>query len=282
MNTRGRTILSCAVALCMAFCLCACNPKEKIDELLTPTSVAEAIAAKTEENQPTVSTPAIIEDGYLTVGLRTAETTAPFCIVQSSGEVSGMDIEIASLLADALGLKVRFVNVVSVEASLGVDCDIVMNVAVGDAGGATVVGAYAENATALFRVGGSGIASADELYGATVGLQSGSVSQRALAEQGIGMYENSYDNLNEAFEALAAGEVQYVCCAAPSTFPPPRASPWQRTTPPCRSTSSLRSILSRPTALCRSCASGGSRAWQTPPTQARSRESSSASFRGEI
>ena len=212
MKTRMRIVMSCIVAIAMACCLTACNPKEKIDELLTPTSVEEAMAAKRAEANPLLSTPSIVEDGYLTVGLRTAETTAPFCIAQASGEVSGMDIDLASMLADALGLKVRFVNVTSVEASLGTECDIVMNVAIGDAGNATVVGAYAENATALFTMGDAAIADASELAGHTVGLQSGSVSQRLLAQSGLGMYETSYDNLNGAFDALAAGEVEYVCC----------------------------------------------------------------------
>lgn len=212
MNTRGRTLLSCAIALCMACCLSACNPKEKIDELLTPTSVEEAIAAKAAETNPTIFSPTIIQEGYLTVGLRTAETTAPFCIVEGTGEVMGMDIEIASQLADALGLKVRFVNVTSIDSALGVECDIIMNVEAGDSGNAIVVGAYAENATALFRVGDPATVSAADLEGKTVGLQTGSVSQRLLAQSDFRMLEASYENLNEAFEALAAGEVDYVCC----------------------------------------------------------------------
>ena len=51
MTNRRRTILSAAIVLCMACCLSACNPKEKIDELLTPTSVAEAIAAKKADDE---------------------------------------------------------------------------------------------------------------------------------------------------------------------------------------------------------------------------------------
>lgn len=212
MKTHGRTVLSCAIALLMACCLSACNPKEKIDELITPTSVAEATAAKAAENQPTVFNPTIIQDGYLTVGLRTAETTAPFCITQASGEVMGMDIEIASQLAEALGLKVRFVNVTSVESALGTECDIVMNVDVSEAGSAIVIGSYAESASALFHLGDSTPVSAEAISGATVGLQNGSVSQRLLAQSDLRMLETSYENLNEAFEALNAGQVEYVCC----------------------------------------------------------------------
>lgn len=212
MKTHRSTIISCAIALCLACCLTACNPLDQIDALFTPTSVADAMANKAAERQATVSTPDVIEEGYLTVGLYTAETTAPFCIAQPSGEVTGMDIELASMIADAMGLKVRFVNVTSVASALGVECDIVMNVAWGTVDGATVVGAYAENATALFHVGDSTVVDAESLYDATVGLQSGSVSQRLLSQNDLRMRESSYDNLNGAFEALAAGEVQYVCC----------------------------------------------------------------------
>ena len=45
-----------------------------------------------------------------------------------------------------------------------------------------------------------------------MGLQSGSVSQRLLSQTDLRMLETSYDNLNEAFEALAAGEIDFVCC----------------------------------------------------------------------
>ena len=81
MKTYTRILATCIVTLSLAFGLTACNPKEKIDELLTPTSVEEAIAAREAQFAPTVSSPTIIQDGYPTVGLRTGETTAPFCIV---------------------------------------------------------------------------------------------------------------------------------------------------------------------------------------------------------
>ena len=54
MKTRMRIIMSCIVAICMACCLTACNPKEKIDEFLTPTSVEEAMAAVGEVTGRTV------------------------------------------------------------------------------------------------------------------------------------------------------------------------------------------------------------------------------------
>ena len=212
MKNRGRILMTCAVTICMALCLTACDPKEKIDEFLTPTSVEEAMAAKAAEANQLLSTPSIVEDGYLTVGLRTAETTAPFCITQASGEVMGIDIDLASMLADSLGLKVRFVNVTNVEAALGTQCDIVMHVGYGEAGSATVVGAYAESGTAIFCVGDASGITAEDLAERTVGLQTGSVSQRLVAQNDLRMYEVSYDNLNEAFAGLAAGDVEFVCC----------------------------------------------------------------------
>jgi polar amino acid transport system substrate-binding protein len=36
--------------------------------------------------------------------------------------------------------------------------------------------------------------------------------QRLLAQSDLRMLETSYENLNEAFDALNAGQVEYVCC----------------------------------------------------------------------
>ena len=54
MKTYTRILATCIVTLSLALGLTACNPKEKIDELLTPTSVEEAIAAREAQFAPTV------------------------------------------------------------------------------------------------------------------------------------------------------------------------------------------------------------------------------------
>ena len=67
----------------------------------------------------------------------------------------------------------------------------------------------------LFSRASSGTkATAADLAGKTVGVQAGSVSQRALASAGTQAAEQDFTNLNEAFAALEAGTVDYVLCGA--------------------------------------------------------------------
>ena len=77
-----------------------------------------------------------------------------------------------------------------------------------------MVGTYAESATAFFHKGDTGIAKVGDLSSKTVGLQDGSMSQRALENTGLVMSEKTYSNLNDAFSALEGGQIDYVLCDA--------------------------------------------------------------------
>ncbi|MCI1666159.1 MAG: ABC transporter substrate-binding protein [Atopobiaceae bacterium] len=181
---------------------------------LTPTSVDEARSSAASSTKAEVTSPTIATDGTLTVGLKTASATAPLCITSDSGDVTGLDIDLASAIADELGLKVKFVSVTDAKSGIAKGCDIVMDVSSGESADVKVIGRYTESAVALFHKDAAGVTSATELSGKTVGVQKSSTSQKALARTSLVMTQKEYSNLNEAFDALNAGSVDYVLCDA--------------------------------------------------------------------
>ena len=121
----------------------------------------------------------------------------------------GLDVDVAYALADELGVDCAFVSVTGLSDAYDA-CDVVMGVRAGDDADTAVAGSYAEDAMALFSRASSGTkATAADLAGKTVGVQAGSVSQRALASAGTEAAEQDFTNLNEAFAALEAGTVDY-------------------------------------------------------------------------
>lgn len=176
-------------------------------------SVAEARAARTAELNPKVSGSALHEQGVLTVGVLGSSTSAPFCIQGSDGTLSGMDVDVACALADELGLTVRFQAATSASAALSSGCDVVMGVKAADAT-AVLAGSYAQTACGLFSRASAEAPSVSDLSEASVGVQTSSASARTLADLGLVTNQHDYANLNEAFDALEKGEVDYVVCEA--------------------------------------------------------------------
>ena len=188
--------------------------KESFDDFMNPVSYEEGRQAQISKTAPAVSSPTVVLDGYLTVGIKNLDVLAPSYIENSDGTISGLDIDLASAIAQEMGLKVRFVPVYNVGDSLGTTCDIVMDVAAGEDPYATVIGQYEEQATAFFHRGDAVTSAASDIYGKSVALQEGSVSQALLETSGLNMTESPYSNLNDAFKALDAGYVDYVLCDA--------------------------------------------------------------------
>jgi polar amino acid transport system substrate-binding protein len=207
MRNRFRPFAAVIVAAC-AIALCGCQSP------LSRTSVAEARQTAASSTTAQVSSPTIVTAGTLTVGLKTASATAPLEVVDSSGNVSGIDVDLASAIADELGLKVSFVSVTDVKSAFTKGCDIVMDVETGESNDTKVIGRYTESAVALFHKDATGVVDASSLSGKTVGLQKGSTSQKALSRTSLVMTQKEYDNLNAAFDALNAGTVDYVLCDA--------------------------------------------------------------------
>jgi len=183
-----------------------------LSSLGTGSSVEEAREAKASEHNKSLGIADLIYDGTLTVGLQTRNVSAPFFIEGTNG-IYGIDVDLASALADHLGLAVRFVSVDGVEQPLADGlCDIVMDVDANHSGDAAVVGSYYESSASFFALGDGYIATADDLSGKTVAVQDGSVSQGVLNRSDLSMTQQPYVNLNEAFEALLSGEVDFVLC----------------------------------------------------------------------
>lgn len=240
-QTRGKTVLRAAVAFVCALSLVACTrgtPLEgtpvagpinklgelvgiagdKLGELLQNVggpSYDEAFAARAAETAPAIDDADLVEAGYLTVGLQNSTVSAPFVIESNTGKLQGIDVDLSSAIASQLGLKVRFVPVLTVDSALSAgECDVVMSASADRVNSSTVLGSYSELATAFFHVGSEGAVDVSELDGKTVGLQAGSVSQSALDGTSLNMQQSFYSNLNEAFDALEAGEVDFVLCDA--------------------------------------------------------------------
>ena len=188
--------------------------QQAFDDFMNPVSYDEGRQAQITRISPVVSKPTVLYEGYLGVGIKTVDVLAPSYIENSDGTISGLDIDLASAIAEEMGLKVYFVNVYNVGESLGVTCDIVMDVAAGEDPYATVVGPYTETGTAFFYKGEPITVGVADLYGKTVALQQGSVSQALLETAGLQMYQSPYTNLNDCFAALDAGVVDYVLCEA--------------------------------------------------------------------
>ena len=168
---------------------------------------AEDVAAEQLVDDDLLVTP-----GTLTVALDT--TDAPQAMTGSDGALDGYAVDVARALADRLGLKVAFVGAPSAEEVLSTnEADIYLGATTDDEGDAVVVhGEYLQNATAVFAHGDAdATVTADDLKDAPIGAQDGSSSQEALAQVGI-VASNTYTNVNECFEALDAGEVDYVVC----------------------------------------------------------------------
>lgn len=193
---------------------CSIGPVNLDDFIGTP-SVEEAREARRSELAPVIAGSALKQEGTLTVGIPATETV-PLSITTADGVQSGIDIDLAHALADELGLSsVSFVPVDGVDAALAETCDIVMGVEPGDAGSATVIGGYVQSATGLFTRGDvTAPVDASSLSGASVGLQEGSVSAQLVGDFELGIVRTPFANLNDAFEALEQGSVQYVVCDA--------------------------------------------------------------------
>ena len=206
--------LACALALPLAGC--KIGPLElpdlPIPDLFATTSVAEAIEASQAKRTPSLNTPTISTYGVLTVGV--TPTTLPFTYQDSSGEYTGLDIDVASALADELGLKVRFVQVANGDDAINQGCDVYMATTAAGAPNLYVVGPYEESASALFRKGDAGVISASDLTGKTIGVQSSSNSASVLSRMIIDATAREYDSINDAFAALDTGTVDYVICDA--------------------------------------------------------------------
>lgn len=174
---------------------------------------------------PMIAPPLIADAGVIRVGV---DTSYPPFAGEDKGRQAGIDVDVASALADRFGLKLEIVEISPAEAAPALadrEIDLaIAGISITDAVGTDVVfaGSYLVNGSALFSltVGGSaeptGTPAFDpaSLGKARVGCQKESAafwSLESLYGEGSAV---GYTTLREAFEALRDGEVDVVACDA--------------------------------------------------------------------
>lgn len=186
---------------------CAFNP---LSTFTTPT--IDQIERETVT--PTVSDDALVTPGTLTVALDTSD--APQAMQGADGNLTGYAVDAARALASRMGLKVAFVDASSADSALG---DKKADIFIGDInstdGDISTLGTCLYDAAAVFGKTSDGESlsvSTETLNTATLGVQTSSASQEALAKQSITANQKTFSNINECFEALESGEIDYVIC----------------------------------------------------------------------
>ena len=207
MLSRGARYLvvgACACAMGVGLSGCA---------LSTP-SLSEV-----EHSRPAqaVDDSSLVNAGVLTVALDA--TDAPQALTQADGSLGGYYVDYARALAAHMGLDVAFVSTASPRSVAEGRADVFMGMQAGgeseDISSASVA---SQDASALFSSAPDEASSFDvsSLEGSSVAVQAGSASEDALARLDVGVQAKKCANVNECFDALRSGEVEYVMCDATS------------------------------------------------------------------
>lgn len=200
--------VACAASVVLVFGMGGCA--------FTTPSLADA---EQDEVQQAIDDSLLVQPGTLTVAFDTSDR--PQVLTQDDGTIEGYNVDVAIALADNLGLEVSFVNAPSASAALDSGAaDIYLGATSADESSDIMVsGELYQNATAVFGLSEDGTpltVSASDLASARVGVRDGSASQEALANINV-IATNTYSNyVNECFDALEAGEIDYVVCDATS------------------------------------------------------------------
>lgn len=160
-----------------------------------------------------VSSPVIGEDGTLRVGV---DTENPPLAGMGSGKIIGIDVDIASAIADQLGLKISIVDVGSDPASAIADkkVDVIMSIDTSNVeGDYWTSSSYLPTGIAVFAL--SPDAGVPEEGGdATFAAQQSSKSAWAVSNEFGESALTPTDTLKDAFVALRDGKVKYVAADA--------------------------------------------------------------------
>ena len=163
---------------------------------------------------PTVSDDHLVSAGTLTVALDT--NNAPQAM-ENNGKMTGYAVDVARALARKMGLKVAFVNGTPAGSLSEKKADIYIGADdTSQSQALTLVGSYLDDATAIYapKSDASAKPTAESLSSKTVAVQGSSASQDALSRSGISAGQKTYSSINDCFEALDSGEVDYVACDA--------------------------------------------------------------------
>ena len=160
-----------------------------------------------------------MNEGYLTVAMDTTE--APQAMIETDGTPSGYYADVARALAERLGLDLKVVSSADAPGTLSDgEADIFLGgKSTDDDEEIVIAGNLLEDGSSLFVRNEDGslespALDADSLSGAVIAVQGDSASQDALVRGGVTATFKTCSNVNECFEALGSGEVEYVACDA--------------------------------------------------------------------
>ncbi|MDI6712075.1 MAG: ABC transporter substrate-binding protein [Anaerosomatales bacterium] len=176
---------------------------------------------------PKIAPPAIKQAGVLRVAI---DPTQPPFAGAAEGQTVGMDVDVAAAVAERLGLKLELVElgwkeipkaVANRTVDLGLGAIPITEAVLADV---SVAGSYATDGIGLFAVTATGTGEATAALSAAeaaalvadakVGCQKESPAQWFLESEFWEGYAKTYDTLRAAFDALKAGEIDYVACDA--------------------------------------------------------------------
>lgn len=197
-----------AGAIALTFGLSGCA-------LTTPT-LAEVERDRVE---PVLGAADLVHEGRLTVAMNTAD--APQAMTDSEGSPAGYYADVARALAEDMGLDLKVVSTANASGAISDGkADIYIGSRLADAGDTLdVTEAIVEDASSIFARGEGDSQAAPQLdaaglSGSVIAVQGDSASQDALMRGGVDASLKTYPNVNKCFEALDAGEVDYVACDA--------------------------------------------------------------------
>jgi len=156
------------------------------------------------------------------------DTSYPPFAGEDAGRMAGIDVDVASALADRFGLKLELVEITPAEAAPALadrEIDLaIAGISITDAVGTDAVfaGSYLVNGPALFSLtaGGSSEPTGAPVFDpaslgkARVGCQKESAAYWSLESTYGEGYAVGYTTVREAFEGLRDGEVDVVACDA--------------------------------------------------------------------
>lgn len=174
-------------------------------------------SVKDDAAEQKVSNDYLLTPGTLTVALD--EHAAPLAAKDGEGNLVGYQVDVASALAQNLGLKVAFVDSASASDALKGKADVFIGASHADESSDLEVKCnIMQDSTAVFGKprSNSKVVSSKVLSKSTVGVQETSASQGALNKVGIKAKQKTYQSINDCFKGLASGEVQYEVCDAAS------------------------------------------------------------------
>jgi polar amino acid transport system substrate-binding protein len=170
-----------------------------------------------------VSSPVLAQDGVLRVGVDSSHV--PFA-GSSDGAIIGIDVDIAASLAEELGLRLVIVDVAGQDVNALLrdgTIDVVMGIQPATTS-TTIpqftevqVGPYLIDGPAAFTVSYSTEAAdfdKNQLGGARVSSQEGSLSAWQVEKDFGGANLETYPTLNRAYDDLVAGAISYVAADA--------------------------------------------------------------------